>query len=131
MEHSQAEEPQVPVSQADSDTRELALSIADTLSDTPAADTIVLDISNRSSFADFFVICSGENERQLRAIASAVRESLSAKDRYPRRQEGEPESGWIVLDYGDAVVHIFDADQRDFYRLEELWADAITVLAIQ
>lgn len=131
MEHAQAEEPQVPVSHADLDTRSLALSIAERLTDTPAADTIVLDISGRSSFADFFVICSGENERQLRAIASAVRERLSADDRYPRRQEGEPESGWIVLDYGDVIVHIFDADQRRFYRLEELWADSITVLAIQ
>jgi ribosome-associated protein len=131
LEHTQAEEPQIPISQADADTRGLALSIAETLTDTPAADTIVLDISGRSSFADFFVICSGENERQLRAIANAVRENLAADDRYPRRQEGEPTSGWIVLDYGDVVVHVFDADQREFYRLEELWADAITVLAIQ
>ena len=131
MEHAQVEEPQVPISQADTETRALALSIADRLTDTPAADTIVLDISNRSSFADFFVICSGENERQLRAIASAVREHLSAGDRFPRRQEGEAGSGWIVLDYGDVVVHIFDADQREFYRLEELWADAVTLLAIQ
>jgi ribosome-associated protein len=131
LEHSQAEDPQVPVSHANTDTRELALSIAETLTDTPAADTIVLDISGRSSFADFFVICSGENERQLRAIASSVRENLAAGDRYPRRQEGEPASGWIVLDYGDVVVHVFDADQREFYRLEELWADSITVLAIQ
>ena len=131
MEHAQAEEPQVPVSHANFDTRSLALSIAETLADTPAADTIVLDISGRSSFADFFVICSGENERQLRAIASSVRERLSADHRHPRRQEGEPESGWIVLDYGDVIVHVFDADQRQFYRLEELWADSITVLAIQ
>jgi len=126
-----SEDPQLPVSYADSDTRALSLSIADTLADTPAADTIVLDISARSSFADFFVICSGENERQLRAIANSVRERLSSEHRLPRRQEGEPSSGWIVLDYGDVIVHIFDADQRAFYRLEELWSDAITVLAIQ
>ena len=131
MELSQTDEARVPVSNAGADTRALALSIADTLTDTPAADTIVLDISGRSSFADFFVLCSGENERQLRAIASSVRERLSAGDRYPRRTEGEPASGWIVLDYGDVIVHIFDADQRDFYRVEELWADAVTILAIQ
>jgi ribosome-associated protein len=131
LEHSQVEEPEVPVSHANVDTRSLALSIAETLADTPAVDTIVLDISGRSSFADFFVICSGENERQLRAVASSVREHLAGDNRYPRRQEGEAESGWIVLDYGDVVVHVFHADQRHFYRLEELWADATTVLAIQ
>jgi ribosome-associated protein len=131
LEHSQVEEPQIPVSHANFDTRSLALSIAETLTDTPAVDSIVLDISGRSSFADFFVICSGENERQLRAIASSVREHLAADERYPRRQEGEAESGWIVLDYGDVLVHVFHTEQRQFYRLEELWADSITVLAIQ
>jgi ribosome-associated protein len=113
------------------EARALALHIADILTETPASDTVVLDISGRSSFADFFVICSGENERQLRAVANAVREHLSDEGRLPRRSEGEFISGWIVLDYADVVVHIFDVDQRDFYRLEELWSDAVTVLAIQ
>ena len=113
------------------EARALALNIADILTETPASDTVVLDISGRSSFADFFVICSGENERQLRAVANAVREHLSDEGRLPRRSEGEFISGWIVLDYADVVVHIFDVDQRDFYRLEELWSDAVTVLAIQ
>ncbi len=113
------------------EARALALHIADLLTDTPAANTVVLDISERSSFADFFVICSGENERQLRAIANSVREDLSDEGRHPRRSEGEFISGWIVLDYADVVVHVFDVDQRDFYRLEELWSDAVTVLAIQ
>ena len=124
---------QVPVSQAVrvAEARTLAVHIADILTETPAANTVVLDISERSSFADFFVICSGENERQLRAIGSAVREHLSGEGRNPRRLEGESISGWIVVDYGDVVVHVFDVDQRDFYRLEELWSDAVTVVAIQ
>jgi ribosome-associated protein len=113
------------------EARALSLHIADILTDTPASDTVVLDISTRSSFADFFVISSGENERQLRAIANAVREHLADEGLYPRRSEGEFISGWIVLDYADVVVHVFDVDQRDFYRLEELWSDAVTVLAIQ
>ena len=124
---------QVPIPHPElvAEARALALQVADILTETPAANTVVLDISDRSSFADFFVICSGENERQLRAIANTVREQLSAEDRYPRRVEGESISGWIVVDYGDVVVHVFDVNQREFYRLEELWSDAVTVLAIQ
>ena len=113
------------------EAKALALHIAEILTETPAANSVVLDISERSSFADFFVICSGENERQLRAIANSVREDLAGEGRLPRRTEGESVSGWIVVDYADVVVHIFDVDQRDFYRLEELWSDEITVLAIQ
>lgn len=113
------------------EAKRLALDIADLLAETPASNTVVLDIHERSSFADFFVICSGENERQLRAIANAVKERLAAHQQYPRRVEGEPVSGWIVVDYGDVLVHVFDVDQREFYRLEDLWSDAVTVLAIQ
>jgi ribosome-associated protein len=113
------------------EAKTLALRIADLLAETPASDTVVLDIHERSSFADYFVICSGENERQLRAIANTVRERLADDLQYPRRVEGEPVSGWIVVDYGDVLVHVFDVDQREFYRLEDLWSDAVTVLAIQ
>ena len=114
------------------EARSLALHVAELLSEsTPASDTVVLDISDRSSFADFFVICSGENERQLRAIANNVEDQLSDEGRLPRRTEGDPISGWMVLDYGDVVIHVFEADQRAFYRLEELWSDSVPVLAIQ
>jgi ribosome-associated protein len=90
-----------------------------------------MDISKRSSFADFFVICSGENERQLRAISSTVRAKLSDEDFVPRRSEGEAASGWMVVDYGDVIMHVFDVDQRSYYQLEDLWSDGITVLSIQ
>ena len=125
--------PEAPISHAErvAEARTLGLHIAELLTDTPAANTVVLDISERSSFADFFVICSGENERQLRAIANSVRERLGDEDKYPRRTEGDSVSGWIVIDYADVVVHVFDVDQREFYRLEELWSDSVTVLAIQ
>lgn len=112
-------------------SRDLALRIAEILTDTPAANTLVLDIQGLSSFADFFVICSGENERQLRAITEEITEGLAKSGIRPERTEGNPASGWIVLDFGSAIVHIFDADQRAFYRLEALWAEAPTLLAIQ
>ena len=111
--------------------RSLALAIADILSDTPAADTLVLDISAVSSFADFFVICSGENERQVRGIAAAVRDRTAEAGILPRRVEGEAASGWILIDYAHVIVHIFEASQRSFYQLESLWDQAPTILSIQ
>jgi ribosome-associated protein len=111
--------------------RDLAVRIAEIIADTPAVDTVVLDIQGLSSFADYFVICSGENERQLRAIAEAIGLRLAESGIRPQRVEGTPASGWIVMDLGDAIVHIFDVDQRAYYRLEALWAEAPTLLVIQ
>jgi ribosome-associated protein len=111
--------------------RELALAIADTISDTPASNTLVLDIHEASAFADYFVICSGENERQLRAIHRGITNDLAIRGIRPHRTEGSALSGWVLLDFGDVIVHIFAAEQRSFYRLEDLWADAQTLLAIQ
>ncbi len=113
-------------------SRELAIRIADLIADSPASNTIVLDIRELSTISDFFVICSGENERQLRAIVRDIRDGLDKVGITPRRSdEGSTASGWLLLDYGDVIVHVFDVDQRSFYRLEELWADASTVLAIE
>jgi ribosome-associated protein len=111
--------------------RDFALRIADILADTPASDTVVLDIRGLSTFSDFFVICSGENERQLRAIAEKLQEELREEGTRPQRVEGTPRSGWIVLDYNDAIVHVFDAELRDFYKMERLWSEAPRLLAIQ
>ena len=111
--------------------RDLAMLIAETISETPAADTVVLDIHELSSFADYFVICSGENERQLRAIAETISLQLAERGVRPQRVEGTPAAGWIVMDYGDSIVHVFDVDQRGFYRLEALWQEAPTLLVIQ
>jgi ribosome-associated protein len=112
-------------------SRGLALKIADILAETPASDTVVLDIRGLSTFADFFVICSGENERQVRAISERLQEELQEDDIRPRRVEGTPRSGWMVLDYNDAIVHVFDQELRDFYKMERLWAEAPRLLAIQ
>jgi ribosome-associated protein len=120
------------VKNAEEISRELALKIADLIADSPASDTVVLDIRELSTISDFFVICSGENERQLRAIVQDVREGLEKIGISPRRSdEGSTASGWLLIDYGDVIVHVLDVDQRSFYRLEELWADAPTLLAIE
>ena len=119
------------VAMADPQSRDLALRIADVIADTPAADTVVLDIQALSPIADLFVICSGENERQLRAIAREIGDKLTEAGIRSERSEGDAASGWIVLDYGAVMVHVFDVEQRAFYRLEDRWSDAQTVLAIQ
>jgi ribosome-associated protein len=111
--------------------RERALLVADIISDTPAQDTVVLDIHELSPFADYFVITAGANERQLRAITRTVSEKMHEAGIRPTRTEGGAMSGWIVLDFGDVLVHIFSEEQREFYRLEDLWAEAPTLLAIQ
>ena len=101
------------------------------ISDTPATDTLVLDIHESSTIADFFVLCTGENERQLQAVVRIVGEGLVKDGIRPIRTEGSPASGWVLMDFGNVVLHIMSSDHRSYYRLEELWADAQTVLSIQ
>lgn len=126
-------EPIVMAGDADDATsgRERALQLADIISDTPARETVVLDIHDLSPFADFFVITEGENERQLRAIERTLLEKMHEQGVRARRTEGTAASGWIVLDFGDVLVHVFSTDLREFYRLEDLWAEAPTLLSIQ
>ncbi|MDQ3167411.1 MAG: ribosome silencing factor, partial [Chloroflexota bacterium] len=112
------------------ESRSLALQIADVIADSPATDTKVLDIHAQTTIADFFVICSGENERQLRAINRDVLERIAEQGIRPRRVEGDPFAGWIVLDYNGVIVHVFDAEQRSFYRLEDMWSAAETLLSM-
>jgi ribosome-associated protein len=104
---------------------ELADRIAAIASDKKAHDIRVFDLRGIVSYTDFFVICSGGTERQTKAIHDAIHEELKNEAQLlPRRVEGLTESRWILMDYLDAVVHIFTPDARSFYRLEQLWGDA-------
>jgi len=85
-----------------------------------------------SPYVDYFIVCTGTSERQLKAIADGVEEQIVLKhDRKPRRREGTADSGWMLIDYADAVVHIFATSQRKFYQLEQLWKEAPIMLKIQ
>jgi ribosome-associated protein len=88
-----------------------------------ASDVVVLDMGATVSYTDYFLICSGANVRQTRAIAEEVQRRLRERYVRPARVEGEREGEWIVLDYLDVVVHVFTPAARDFYRLEALWRD--------
>jgi ribosome-associated protein len=106
------------------DSTALAERIAAIASDRKAIDVRVVDLRGIVSYTDYFVICSGNTERQTKAIHDAVHESLKASGVLPRRVEGAREARWVLMDYLDAVVHIFTPDAREFYRLEQLWGEA-------
>jgi ribosome-associated protein len=92
--------------------------------DRKAQDLRVLHLGDVSGFSDYFVICSGTNERQVQAIADAVEERLRAERVRPLHVEGYNRAQWVLLDYGDLVVHVFQEQPRSFYALERLWSDA-------
>lgn len=110
----------------------MARHIVDVVEDKKAEDIILLDLRPDAIIADFFVICNGNSDRQLRALAENIRESVKeAFAKLPFSIEGSPESGWILMDYGDVVVHIFMEDKREYYQLEGLWREANVLLSIQ
>ncbi len=106
-------------------TRTLAKRIAEIASDKQAVDIQVLDLRKLTSFTDFFVICSGNSDRQVGAIARAIHEGLK-KDHgiMPLGNEGMDSGHWALLDYGDVVTHVFYHEDREHYQLEKLWFDA-------
>lgn len=110
---------------------ETARDIAEIAADMLAADITLLDISELSSFADVFVVCSADNPRQLNALRDELVVQLRENNTRPHRIEGAAESGWILIDYGDVVVHLLTRNQREFYRLEDLWIEAPVLLKIQ
>lgn len=110
---------------------EIGREIARILSDRKAQDVVMLDIRQVSVIADYFVIATGNSERQIRALYREVDEGLSRRGVETRHTEGQRESGWVLLDYGDVIVHIFGPQERAYYRLERLWSNAPVVLSIQ
>ncbi|HEX4347459.1 MAG TPA: ribosome silencing factor [Vicinamibacterales bacterium] len=92
--------------------------------DKKAEDVVVLDLRKAGGFTDFFVLCSGTNSRQVRAIADGVIDALAAEGAKPAHLEGYDRSEWILIDYFDFIVHVFAPETRMFYGLERLWGNA-------
>ena len=90
----------------------------------------MLAVEELTTLTDYFVICEGKSERQLRAINDAILDELKKQEVSIYHKEGTPESGWILLDYGNVIVHIFSPERRYYYQLEELWKEAPTVMKI-
>lgn len=99
----------------------LAQRAVDVLSDHKALDIALIDISKTASFTDFFVIATAQSPLQFSALQEYLEKDLEPQGANLRHREGTPDSGWLLLDFGDLIVHIFSPDQRAYYRLEELW----------
>lgn len=106
------------------DAEELAREGVAAALDKKGSNLLVLNLSEISSFADYFVICSATSERQAQAVAEAIEERLRAAGRRPISVEGYSTSHWILLDYGEVLFHVFLEESRRFYGLERLWGDA-------
>jgi ribosome-associated protein len=103
----------------------LAEEVASLAADRKAADLVELDLRGIIGYADYFVVCSGNTERQTKAIHDAILEGMKREfGLVPRRVEGLPDGRWILMDYLDVVVHVFTPDLRRYYRLEQLWGEA-------
>ncbi|HVM20942.1 MAG TPA: ribosome silencing factor [Egibacteraceae bacterium] len=105
----------------------LALTAAAAASDKKGTDIRILDLGELLGITDYFVLVSASNDRQLATIVDEVQRKTAETGRKPRRREGTPDTGWMLLDYGEVVVHAFTAEQRDYYALERLWRDAPVV----
>ncbi len=113
------------------DPGQLARAAADIAYDKKASDVLLLDIAELTTIADYFVICNGNNTRQIQAISDAIEDELKKQGARMLHREGIAESGWLILDFGDVIVHIFGPKEREYYRLERLWSEAKTVVYLQ
>lgn len=110
---------------------EVARKAVEAASAKKAIDIVLLDAREVCSFADFFVICSGDSSRQLTAIADEVGHVLKKEGVLPHHREGDIDSGWLLIDYDDVTVHIFAPFEREYYQLDKLWSKATPVIKIQ
>jgi ribosome-associated protein len=107
--------------------REVGLVAANAAANKIATDIVLIDVSDRLAITDVFVIATGSNERQVEAIVDEVEEQLRRVGAKPLRREGRRDGRWVLLDYGDLVVHVQHAEERVYYALERLWKDCPTI----
>lgn len=113
------------------DSEAIARQAVELAADKQASAIVLLDVKKVCSFADYFVICTGESERQIEAIWEAVVQGLKEKGVACDHTEGAARSGWVLADFNSVVVHMFGAAERDYYQLDRLWSQAIPVLRMQ
>ena len=105
------------------DAKKMALLACEALEDKKASDIKVIDIEQITTLADYFIIASGSNQNQVQAMVDNVDEQLGRAGFYAKQLEGTKNSSWILMDYGDVIIHIFDEENRLFYDLERIWRD--------
>jgi ribosome-associated protein len=112
-------------------TLDIAHKLVTALEEKKGEDILLMDIHEIASFADFFIICSGTSDRMIRSLADIVEEEARHATKLPVRVQGSSDSGWVVVDCGDIVIHLFSPSQRDYYRLEELWERGKVLVRLQ
>ena len=115
----------------DRDLEELARFAAEIVSDSFASDILLLNKSNKSAFTDFMIILTVDSSRQMSAVAEDLEIEMKSKGINKFRKEGAANSGWVVVDFGDIVVHLFGKDEREYYALDDIWSGAQQLLRIQ
>lgn len=106
------------------ETKDIAQKIAAAANDKKAKDILLLNMEGLSPVTDFYVICSASNSTLVKAIADNIEDKLAEAGVHPTHKEGYADARWVLLDYGDVIAHVFLEEERDFYNLEQLWADA-------
>lgn len=106
------------------ETKDIAQKIAAAANDKKAKDILLLNMEGLSPVTDFYVICSAGNSTLVKAIVDNIEDKLAEAGVHPTHKEGYADARWVLLDYGDVVAHVFLEEERDFYNLEQLWADA-------
>jgi ribosome-associated protein len=125
------QELQQSIAPAEYDAAAISREIVDLAVDKKAGDVTLLEIGKVTTLADFFVIASGTSDRQINAIASSIQERMKEVGIRLFAREGVPADGWVLLDYGQVIVHVFAPEVRDYYDLESRWHEAPTLLKIQ
>jgi ribosome-associated protein len=110
---------------------EISRTIVYALENKKGEDILLLDIRELAPFADFFIICSGTSDRMLAALADTAIEATHKDYHIKGRIEGQPEDGWLLVDFGDVVLHLFSPDRREYYQLEDLWSKGKVLLHLQ
>jgi ribosome-associated protein len=109
----------------------MARLIVDALEDKKGEDILLIDLREICDFTDYFVLCTGTSDRMLQALADGAAEKVHAKYDTWGRMEGVSQEGWLLVDFGDVVLHLFSPDRRQYYRLEELWGRGKVLLRLQ
>jgi ribosome-associated protein len=125
------QQPQYTAGPTEYDASTVARDMVDVAVDKKASDVTLIEVGRATTLADYFVIATGTSERQINAIRSGIQERMKDDGIPLLGHEGVPADGWILLDYGQVIAHIFASDQREYYDLERRWNEAPTLLKIQ
>lgn len=109
----------------------LAREIVNALEDKKGEDIVLMDLKEIASFTDYFVICTGTSDRMLDALANSAIDEVRKKHKKKAKKQGNSRDGWVVVDFGDVVLHLLSKDQREYYQLEELWEEGKILLRLQ